>query len=76
LGCGARDDQNRLIRLVVTDQATLKIDKQASGRGGYLHPVQQCWQTFVRRKSLYRAFRKEIKKEAKEKLIQDLKERH
>jgi predicted RNA-binding protein YlxR (DUF448 family) len=76
LGCGRRDEQGRLIRLVAVDQTALKIDKQANGRGGYLHAAEECWQAFVRRKSLHRAFRVNIDKDAKNKLVEELKQRY
>ncbi|TMB64204.1 MAG: DUF448 domain-containing protein, partial [Deltaproteobacteria bacterium] len=47
LGCGARDDQKKLIRLVATDQAGLQVEKQGRRRGGYLHHDQECWQAFL-----------------------------
>jgi predicted RNA-binding protein YlxR (DUF448 family) len=58
------------------DQARLKVDRLADGRGGYLHAAQECWQAFIRKKSLYRAFRTAIDKDAKEKLVQELKQRY
>jgi predicted RNA-binding protein YlxR (DUF448 family) len=75
LGCGARDDQGRLIRLIVADQGDLKISERGSGRGGYLHRGEACWRAFLRTKSLHRAFHAEISKGTKEKLVQELKER-
>ena len=76
MGCGARDDQNRLIRLRVGGQGELTADDNRLGRGGYLHRAQECWEKFLRRKSVYRAFHVEIKKGTREALVQELKERH
>jgi predicted RNA-binding protein YlxR (DUF448 family) len=76
LGCGAHDDQSQLIRLLALNRDHLKVDRPGTGRGGYLHRAEECWQGFIRRKSLHRAFHLEISKEAKEKLVQELKERH
>jgi predicted RNA-binding protein YlxR (DUF448 family) len=76
LGCGAREEQNKLIRLVVGEGRELKLDRWANARGGYLHPARRCWQAFLRRKSLHRAFHVEIGKDAKEKLIRELTERY
>jgi predicted RNA-binding protein YlxR (DUF448 family) len=72
LGCGARGDQENLLRLVVAEHGGLKIAKEGKGRGGYLHSARECWQAFVRRKSLYRAFHLEISKDAKERFVQEL----
>jgi predicted RNA-binding protein YlxR (DUF448 family) len=65
-----------LIRLMVGEQGELKIDRLADGRGGYLHPARSCWQPFLRRKSLHRAFHVEIGKEAREKINRELRERY
>jgi predicted RNA-binding protein YlxR (DUF448 family) len=76
LGCGERDEQSRLIRLTVCGEGMLKIDRDGEGRGGYLHRAAPCWQNFIRRKHHYRAFRMELRKDAKEKLTQELKARN
>jgi predicted RNA-binding protein YlxR (DUF448 family) len=72
LGCGARDEQSKLIRLTAAHANLLKIDRQGHGRGGYLHHVQECWQAFIKRKSVYRAFHVEVSKGAKENLVREL----
>jgi hypothetical protein len=74
IGCGAQDDQNRLIRLTANAQGELTIDPAGGGRGGYLHRRRECWEGFVRRKHTRRAFRREISKSAKEKFIRELNE--
>jgi predicted RNA-binding protein YlxR (DUF448 family) len=76
LGCGAKEEQNKLIRLMVGEEGELKIDRLANGLGGYLHFARPCWDTFLRRKSLYRAFHVEIGKDAREKIIRELRERY
>lgn len=72
LGCNGRDEQTGLIRLRATEQGDLQIDTQGEGRGGYLHQRAECWQGFLKRKSLYRAFHVEIDKGAKERLVREL----
>ncbi|MGH7852217.1 MAG: YlxR family protein [Candidatus Binatia bacterium] len=74
LGCGARESQDRLIRLAVTDQGRLIVDK-SQGRGGYLHKNPECWRMFLGRKGQYRAFHIEIARATKEQLINELKGR-
>ncbi|OGQ48641.1 MAG: hypothetical protein A3I10_05445 [Deltaproteobacteria bacterium RIFCSPLOWO2_02_FULL_57_26] len=69
LGCGARDDQSALLRLVLQGGGELSIDRRGKGRGGYLHKQEGCWQAFLRRKSLSRAFRAEIRRAARERLV-------
>ena len=74
LGCGVRDDQKSLIRIIIGADGELITDSRAYGRGGYLHHRHNCWQAFLRRKNTHRAFRVNISKEAKQKLIQVLSE--
>jgi predicted RNA-binding protein YlxR (DUF448 family) len=76
LGCGVRDDQSRLIRLRASARGELVADNSGVGRGGYLHYGRDCWEKFLRRKSVYRAFRLEIDKTVKQNLIESLKERY
>jgi predicted RNA-binding protein YlxR (DUF448 family) len=68
LGCGARDEQSALLRIVERD-GELRVDRLAEGRGGYLHRREECWGAFVRKKSLQRALRIEVSREAKERLL-------
>lgn len=76
LGCGARDDKIQMIRLRVGARGELVADNSGAGRGGYLHRARGCWEKFVRRKSVYRAFHVEIGKTVKENLVEALKERY
>jgi predicted RNA-binding protein YlxR (DUF448 family) len=76
MGCGAQDDQNKFIRLTVKDETRLTFEIRDHGRGGYLHALPECWQGFLRKKNLHRTFRREVAKDAKERLIQELKERY
>lgn len=71
LGCGGRDEKRKLIRLALTDQGGLRVERN-QGRGGYLHRSPECWRKFVGRKGQYRAFRVEIGKAIKEQLIAQL----
>lgn len=74
LGCGARDDKGKLLRLAVTGQDQLRVESYR-GRGGYLHRAPSCYKAFVNRKGHYRAFHVEISRAAKAKLIDELAER-
>jgi predicted RNA-binding protein YlxR (DUF448 family) len=74
LGCGARERKAQLVRLIVNAAGQLEIAGQGQ-RGGYLHQRAECWNKFVGRKSHFRAFRVEVAKPVKEKLVRDLKDR-
>ena len=58
-----------LLRIVIQGSGELKVDRMGIGRGGYLHQAESCWESFLRRKSLYRAFHQEVTRPAKEKLV-------
>ena len=74
LGCGDKEDQKKLIRIIIAADGELITNPRGQGRGGYLHQRQHCWQAFLRRKNTHRAFRVNVSKEAKQKLIQVLSE--
>jgi uncharacterized protein len=69
LGCAGRDDQKNLIRIIIGEGGNLAVDPRGSGRGGYLHRRHDCWQAFLRRKNTHRAFRVNLGKDAKQRLI-------
>jgi predicted RNA-binding protein YlxR (DUF448 family) len=73
LGCGARDRKDLLLRLIVNAAGQLEVSAHGQ-RGGYLHRRMECWSGFVGRKSHFRAFRVEVAKPAKEKLLRELKD--
>jgi predicted RNA-binding protein YlxR (DUF448 family) len=75
LGCGATDDQAALLRLVIRENGELEVSRRVEGRGGYLHAAETCWNLFLRRKSVYRAFHAEVEKAVKERLIVGLRAR-
>ena len=75
LGSGVRDNKGNFLRLVVTTSGELIVDQMGAGRGGYLHEKGTCWEAFLGKKKLYRAFHLEIGREARGKLIQGLRDR-
>jgi uncharacterized protein len=76
LGCGKRDDQAALLRIVIQETGDLAVSRLAKGRGGYLHAQEACWDLFLRRKSVSRAFRAEVARGARERLIVGLREQN
>jgi predicted RNA-binding protein YlxR (DUF448 family) len=61
-----------MIRLVADKDAGLKRAKTGSGRGGYLHRDSKCYQAFIKRKSVYRAFHLEVSRDVKQSVVRDL----
>jgi predicted RNA-binding protein YlxR (DUF448 family) len=59
---------------VLRGDGRLEASRRGAGRGGYLHPVEKCWEAFVRRKNVQRAFRSAIDRETREKLIEILRQ--
>jgi predicted RNA-binding protein YlxR (DUF448 family) len=74
LGCGKKDEQTALLRMVIQN-GELEVSRLAEGRGGYLHTAETCWDLFLRKKNVARAFRAEIGRPAKERLIFSLRAR-
>ncbi|WP_133741788.1 YlxR family protein [Actinorugispora endophytica] len=60
VGCRSRAVQSDLVRLVL-DGGAIVCDtaRRLPGRGAYLHPDQQCWESAQRRRVWRRAFRTE-----------------
>jgi predicted RNA-binding protein YlxR (DUF448 family) len=67
LGCGKRDEKSVLFRVAVTEEGLQP--EEYSGRGGYLHNSEDCWRAFLKRKSLYRAFRRDLPRKDREELL-------
>jgi len=63
------------VRLVLSESGEFHLDELGRGRGGYLHKAEECWNAFLRKKGLFRAFRREARREAREKLVLILKNR-
>ena len=74
MGCGARAEKSQLVRLIVNTAGQLEVAAQGQ-RGGYLHRRAECLRGFVGRKSHFRAFRVEVAKFVKEKLLRELEDR-
>ena len=57
MGCGARAPQGELLRLTGTAGGALQIvtGRTWSGRTGYLHAQQECWDRFTARKGPLRS---------------------
>jgi predicted RNA-binding protein YlxR (DUF448 family) len=75
LGCGETDEQSALLRIAIREDGELEINRWGKGRGGYLHAAETCWDLFLRKKSIYRAFHKEFDRAVKERLVLVLRER-
>ncbi|MFZ9694231.1 MAG: YlxR family protein [Candidatus Nanopelagicales bacterium] len=59
VGCGERAAQNELIRFSAS-AGKLELGESKVGRGAYLHPLEPCWQTALRRSAFARTFRGSI----------------
>jgi predicted RNA-binding protein YlxR (DUF448 family) len=75
MGCGERENQDLLIRVALTEDGRLIVDRLV-GRGGYLHRTAQCWRQFSRRKGQHRTFRAEVTRAAREQLVKELMDRY
>lgn len=73
VGCGKRDSKQVLQRFAAGPNG-FELE-YAQGRGGYLHNREDCWRAFLKRKSLYRAFRRDMSLEEKEVILGKLRRR-
>jgi len=75
MGCGKRDAQTTLVRVVSSADGTLTVarDRQQQGRSGYLHVDQECYNRFAARKGSLRSLRRTIERPARLALIAELK---
>ena len=56
MGCGGRAPQSELLRLAVAADDTLTVvARRHTGRTGYLHRQQECWDRFAGRKGMVRS---------------------
>ena len=64
LGCAQRAPQPELSRIALNADGVLAIDRarRASGRGGYLHSKESCWDQFSSRKGQVRSLARAIDK--------------
>lgn len=74
LGCGGRARQAELLRLAVVDDNTLTVAaRRHSGRTGYLHWNQACWDRFAARKGLVRSLGRNLGAPARAQFVHQLK---
>jgi predicted RNA-binding protein YlxR (DUF448 family) len=61
------------MRMVIRD-GELELNRFAKGRGGYVHAAETCWNLLLQKKSVYRAFREEVDRAARARLVSKLRE--
>jgi predicted RNA-binding protein YlxR (DUF448 family) len=59
ISCGGKAKKSHLIRLILTDEGELIMDRKGNmpGRGGYVHENEACRMGLPKSRSLGRAFR-------------------
>ena len=74
IGCGTSKPKKELIRIVLTREEELLVDKtgRANGRGAYLCDDPACLQRAIKRKALNRAFRTQVPDDAAQQLTVQL----
>jgi len=77
MGCGQRDLQAAMVRIASVADKSLVPDpgRCFGGRGGYLHPTEDCWAPFANRKGLVRSLNLSVDRRARKTLIDDLRVR-
>jgi predicted RNA-binding protein YlxR (DUF448 family) len=74
MGCGRRDAQAALLRIVCDDAGNLAVvtHPRHSGRSGYLHSSADCCQRFTARKGPVRSLRRQIDRAARSRFVAGL----
>lgn len=74
MGCRARDEKSRMVRLAASGTAVTLDEKQLMpGRGGYLHARAECLQAFVKsRVAEFRSLRASIARERRSELAKQI----
>ncbi len=64
VGCGGRSPQAEMIRFGITAEGSpiLKTGA-ATGRSAYIHPREECWELFLRRKGRIPSLRHALNRE-------------
>ena len=74
VGCGRRDAQEAMLRVVGGVGQGLAPDplRRAPGRGAYLHSQAACWDAFVVRRGPVRSLRRSVPRAEREELVRAL----
>ena len=74
IGCGERAPQRELLRFSRSVGGGLEmVGRTSSGRSGYLHRREVCWQQFSARKGLVRSLGCTLDRAARVAFVQELK---
>ena len=71
VACGQVTGKRQLIRLVRTAESRVEVDPsgKSAGRGMYLCPVPECWETGLKGNRLERALRTTLTPDNREQLL-------
>lgn len=74
VGCGESKSKRELIRVALSPEGIISIDKtgKAPGRGAYICPSMDCLQAAYKGKKLERSLKHGVSKDVYETLQQDL----
>ncbi|WP_120005813.1 YlxR family protein [Nesterenkonia muleiensis] len=61
IGCRSQTEQDSAVRFVLDgDQLVLDAERRMPGRGAWLHPSSECFETALKRRAFNRAFRRPV----------------
>lgn len=75
-GCMSFKEKNELIRLYLTEEGCIAIDRtgKAGGRGAYICKDEECLKKAFKRRALEHGFKMRVSDENKEKLLCGIKD--
>lgn len=70
VGCGELRNKKDMLRIVAAPDGALSIDRtgKAAGRGAYIEPKEECFETAYKMKRLERSLKREVSKDIYEAL--------
>lgn len=74
VGCGELRNKKEMLRIVAAPDGVISIDRsgKAAGRGAYIEPKAECFQTAYEMKKLERSLKRQVSKEIYEDLRNQL----
>lgn len=76
VGCGELRNKKEMLRIVAAPDGVIAIDRtgKAAGRGAYIEPKVECFETAYEKKRLERSLKRQVSKEIYEDLRKQLNE--
>lgn len=74
VGCGELRNKKEMLRIVASPDGVISIDRtgKAAGRGAYIEPKEECFETAYKMKRLERSLKRQVSQDIYEDLRKQL----